>query len=190
MSKQDQINRGSAMNAIAAGQTLLGQAMVIGQGMQRLHEVSEAAYSIQGIPVYHTAKNIFNIEPKKPLPGYKKWGEFTHPYMMIGMPSVPGKIKLYTVLVNNEYYLLLTSTKLDPDYCGPSQATLDITCWTPKQKNDTREKAAERMFHAFLMYTLDLNTETDTFDNDESLEDAWEPSEKCLPLMSKLFTMK
>lgn len=46
------------------------------------------------------------------------------------------------------------------------------------------------MFHAFLMYTLDLNTETDTFDNDESLEDAWEPSEKCLPLMSKLFTMK
>lgn len=140
MSKQDQINRGSAMNAIAAGQTLLGQAMVIGQGMQRLHEVSEAAYSIQGIPVYHTAKNIFNIEPKKPLPGYKKWGEFTHPYMMIGMPSVPGKIKLYTVLVNNEYYLLLTSTKLDPDYCGPSQATLDITCWTPNKKTIPEKK--------------------------------------------------
>jgi hypothetical protein len=37
---------------------------------------------------------------------------------------------------------------------------------------------------------LQINTETETYNKEKSLESEKEPSEKCLPLKSKLFTMK
>lgn len=187
MKKKDTTQRGTAMNAIAANQTTLGLPLVIGEGPVRAIETSEPLYTIGGIPVYHISRNDFDIEPQKPIPEYTKWGEFTHPYLMIGMPSIPGLIKLYITTINDEYYILLSSVKLDPDYCGPSQALIDITCWTPKLKNDTKQKAAERMFHAFLMNMLGLKTETCTFDNEESFTYDWSPSKNCYPVMKKIF---
>ncbi|MCE2847495.1 MAG: hypothetical protein LW707_10805 [Sphingobacteriales bacterium] len=182
--KENGMNR----NAVAAGQAVLGLVVQFGVGLMPHKEQEEPAFVVDSIPVYHIGYNPYELE-RPSLKQRMKWGEFIHPYMMIGMPDVPGKVKLYVNAGDEKYYIMIACAQLDPSYSGPSYPFFAIACWTPKVAGDSRIKAGERMFHAMLMHMDDLSDEHEksTYADDmPHWESEWEPSARCLTVFRKV----
>ena len=187
MSNHETKLRGMNMNAIAAAQSILHLPLIFGQGIADPTGGDEAAYVINNIPVSHAGINLYTIETDVDKVRLSKWGEFTHPYLMVGMPSVSGKVRLMISLVNNTNYVLVMGVQLNEDQHGPSYPYWQPVCWTPRQKNDSKLNAGERMFHALLMHMFSLESESDTYDNEDDIEFEWMPSKNCLPVFEKIF---
>lgn len=177
------------MNVIAMGQSVLGLVMQFGKGMVPSKDQKKAAFLISGIPVYHIGYNPFKIEYDCIRKNLIKWGEFTHPFMMVGMPDVSGRVKVYVDSSVPDMYILVVRAQLDPAMQGPSYPAWNIACWTPRRPGDSRHKAATRMFHALVLHMDGLELETDTYayadDNPDWATD-WEPSKYCLEAFKKV----
>lgn len=187
-SKDEQRFRGMQMNRIALSQNVLGLALRVGKGFEGTDQGETPYRVIDGVPVFHINGNAFerdfeSVNSKT----MQKFGEFEHPYLMIGMPDSPGVIKVYVDFRFKDTYVLLVSAQLDEWSNGPSFPAWSIATWTPKVKGDNRMKAGARMFHAMLL-SMD-GVEADqwtTEDFDATWESEWSPSERCLEVMRKV----
>lgn len=190
MNKDEIKERGRTMNVIAAGQSLLGQVMQFGKGMVPHKSMEEPAFMVEGSPVYHIGYNPFELDYDCIRQNLIKWGEFTHPFMMSGMPDVPGKVKLYLDSSVDGHYLMLGRFQLDPGYSGPSYPYWNIVCWTPVKPGDSRQKAGTRMFHAMVMHMDSLADETTVYDGysleSPDWESEWAPSIRCREVFRKV----
>lgn len=175
----------SAMNHIALAQNILGQALRIGHGIEGGADL-EPAYIIDDTPVYHVRRNPMHPEPEFIRTKALKWGEFIHPFLMMGMPDTEGHVKVYVTKVGSDFYTLHLSAKLDPDMMGPSDPAIRLAAFTPYSPGDTREKAGGRLFKAVVL-SMDMveQDEIPTNYGDESpnWEREWAPSARCLEVM-------
>ena len=187
MSKLETKLRGMNMNAIASAQAIMHLPLIFGQGIAEPTSGNEAAYTINNIPVFHGGINPFTFEPNEENVSLSKWGEFTHPYLMVGMPSISGKVRLMITLLDKENYVLNMGVQLNEEQHGPSYPWWQPVCWMPRQKNDSKLKVGERMFHALLMHMFSLESESDTYNNDDDIKFEWMPSKNCLPVFEKIF---
>jgi hypothetical protein len=184
----DQRERGSAMNHIALAQNVLGQGLRIGHGIVGGEE-EEPAYIIDNVPVFHVRRNTPQHEPDFNRTKALKWGEFTHPFLMMGMPDAPGEIKVYVTKVDNDYYAMHLSAKLDTWMSGPSSPAIRLAAYTPHLPGDTREKAGFRLFKAVVlaMDMVSLEEIPTHYEMDSpDWEDEWSPSERCLEVMRRV----
>ncbi len=115
-----------------------------------------------------------------------KWGEFTHPFLMMGMPDSPGEIKVYVTKVNNDFYAMHLSAKLDSWMSGPSSPALRLAAYTPHLLGDTKEKVRYRLFKAVVLFMDLVDLEeipTNYLKDSPDWEDEWSPSERGLEVM-------
>jgi hypothetical protein len=176
-------NRGRVNNVIAAGQSMLGLSLQLGHGMVPMKSNEDPAFTLEGVPVFHIGYNPFELDYDCIRKNLIKWGQFVHPFMMIGMPDVEGMVKLYVDASLKDYYLLCGRFQLDPSSNGPSYPHWSVICWTPRLSGDSRYKAGKRMFHAMVMHIDDLKDEnafTDYSRNAPQWERDWLPSASCL----------
>ena len=170
--RADQRERSSAMNHIALAQNVLGQGLRIGHGIVGGEE-EEPAYIIDDVPVFHLRRNTPHQEPDFNRTKSLKWGEFTHPFLMMGMPGSPGEIKVYV-------------TKLDSWMSGPSSPAIRLAAFTPRFLGDTKVKAGYRLFKS-VMLTMDFvdpaEIPTNYVQDSPEWEDEWSPSERCLEVL-------
>ena len=181
----DRRERSSALNHIALAQNVLGQGLRIGHGIVGGEE-EEPAYIIDDAAVFHVRRNTPQHEPDFNRAKALKWGEFTHPYLMMGMPDAPGDIKVYVTKVDNDYYAMHLRAKLDTWMSGPSSPAIRMAAYTPHLPGDTREKAGFRLFKAVVlaMDMVSLDEIPTHYENDSpDWEDEWSPSERCLEVM-------
>lgn len=190
MNKQDEKKRNSAMTMIAQGQSIAGKVMVIGQGMMPGKTEVDPYRILDDVPVYYSGHNIFELEydfeNKIKL---TKWGQFYHPYMMIGMPDAGGKNKLYVDTSVNGWYILLVFSKLDESDIGPSNWVWSVVSWTPKQKGDSIVKAGYRMFWAIFLamdYVPGNEFYSDGYDEEGNWFNEWECSERCFQVIASI----
>jgi hypothetical protein len=126
----DRSERSSAMNYIALAQNVLGQGLRIGHGIVGGEE-EEPAYIIDDAPVFHVRRNTPKNEPEFDRTKAFKWGECTHPSLMMGMPDAPGMIKVYVSKVD-DFYLMHLSAKLDSWMSGPISPAIRLAAKCPK----------------------------------------------------------
>jgi hypothetical protein len=106
--------------------------------------------------------------------------------LMMGMPDSPGEIKVYVTKVDNDYYAMHLSAKLDTWMSGPSSPTIHLAAYTPHLPGDTREKAGFRLFKAAVlaMDMVDLEEVPTKYEMDSpNWEYEWSPSVRCLEVM-------
>jgi hypothetical protein len=180
----DRRERSSAMNHIALAQNILGQGLRIGHGIVGGEE-EEPAYIMDDAPVFHVRRNTPQSEPEFDRTKAFKWGEFTHPSLMMGMPDAPGMIKVYVSKVD-DYYAMHLSAKLDSWMSGPSSPAIRLAAYTPHLPGDTKEKAGYRLFKSVVL-TMDFvdpaEIPTNYVQDSPNWEDEWSPSERCLEVM-------
>jgi hypothetical protein len=181
----DQRERSSTMNHITLAQNVLGHGLYIGQGGLGVEE-EEPAYIINDVPVFHVRRNTPQHEPDFNRAKALKWGEFTHPFLMMGMPDSPGEIKVYITKIDKDYYAMHLSAKLDTWLSGPSSPAIRLAAYTPHLLGDTREKAGFRLFKAVVlsMDMVDLEVIPTNYEQDSpDWEGEWSPSERCLEVV-------
>ena len=180
----DRRERSSAMNHIALAQNVLGQGLRIGHGIVGGEE-EEPAYIIDDAPVFHVRRNTPQNEPEFDRTKAFKWGEFNHPFLMMGMPDAPGEIKVYVSKVD-DFYLMHLSAKLDSWMSGPSSPAIRLAAYTPHFPGDTKVKAGYRLFKSVVL-TMDFvdpsEIPTNYFQDSPDWEDEWSPSERCLEVL-------
>jgi hypothetical protein len=89
MKKEDARERARAINKIAQVQTLSGRLLVIGEGMVASNIVQSPYRIFDNCPVYHSCVNEFDLsELEFERRKVHKWGEFYHPCLMFGSPSI------------------------------------------------------------------------------------------------------
>ena len=182
----DQRERSSAMNHIALAQNVLGEGLRIGHGIVSGNE-EEPAYIIDDTPVFHVRYNTPQSVPDYKRSNALKWGEFIHPFLMMGMPDAPGEIKVYVTKVDNDFYAMHLSAKLDTWMNGPSAPAIRLAAYTPHLPGDTREKAGLRLFKAVVLAMDMVSLEeipTNYAMHSPDWEDQWAPSARCLEVMS------
>lgn len=180
----DRRERSSAMNHIALAQNVLGQGLRIGHGIVGGEE-EEPAYIIDDAPVFHVRRNTPQSEPEFDRTKAFKWGEFTHPFLMMGMPDAPGELKVYVSKVD-DFYLMHLSAKLDSLISGPSSPAIRLATCTPYLPSDTKVKVGYRLFKAvaLAMDMVDLEEiPTNYLKDSPNWEDEWSPSERCLEVL-------
>jgi hypothetical protein len=187
-SKDEQRFRGMQMNSLALNQNVLGLAMRIGHGFEGSDQGEVPYRTIDNAPVYHLRYNAFDREMESvDRKLMQKFGEFEHPFLMIGMPDSPGVIKVYVDFRFDDIYVLLVSAQLDEWSNGPSFPAWSVAAWTPKLKGDSKMKAGARMFHAMILAMDGVSTdEWTTEDFDATWESEWSPSERCAEVMRKV----
>jgi hypothetical protein len=181
----DKRERSSAMNHLALAQNVLGQGLRIGHGIVGGEE-EEPAYIIDDVPVFHVRRSTPQHEPGFNRAKALKWGEFTHPFLMMGMPDAPSEIKVYVTKVDNDYFALHLCAKLNPWMSGPNSPAIRLAAYTPHLPGDTREKVGFRLFKAVVlaMDMVDLEEVPTNYVKDSpDWEDDWSPSERCLEVM-------
>jgi len=190
MKKGELKKRVNALNYIAQSQALSGKMMKIGEGMVS-SKIGQTPFRIlDEWPVYHSSSNEFDLADME----FKRdkthiWGKFYHPFLMMGMPDVGGRNKLYVDTRINGWYILWVSTKLDEDDFGPSDWMTSIVAWTPKQKNDSITKAGYRLFWASslaLDYVEKDQLYNDDYDKDGVWKDLWSCSPSCFQVFASI----
>lgn len=184
-SKDEQRFRGMQMNRIALSQNVLGLALRVGKGFEGTDQGEEPYRVIENIPIFHINCNVFEREfdsiNRKTM---QKFGEFYHPYLMMGMPDSPGTIKVYVDFRYDDRYVLLVSAQLDQWCSGPSFPAWSIVTWTPKVKGDSKMRAGNRLFKGMILSMDGVKEDQWTTNNFESdWESDWSPSERCLEVM-------
>ena len=149
MNNNEHRKKVKAMTMIAQGQSIGGKMIVLGQGMQPTKQESSPYKIIENMPVYFSGHNILSFEaPQFNTSEIHKWGEFYNPCMMIGMPDIGGRNKIYVDTRIDGWYLLWVYSKLDEWAIGPTCWIPDIIAWTPRFPNDSILKAGFRLFFA------------------------------------------
>jgi hypothetical protein len=183
MGKLKSDNNAITLTKIAQGQSLAGKSLVIGQGLSRRETLNEPYRILDQVPVFYVGANEFDLPlPENPKGRLHKWGEYYHPYMLVGMPDVGGWNKIYVAGSVEGWYLMFVKTKLDEWAVGPSDWAIDMIAWTPKVKNDSLIKAGYRMFWASALALDNVPTDeyySDDYDEDGTWLDTWECSTKC-----------
>jgi len=187
--KQREINElALGLTRIAIGQSLAGKAAMLGNGMVPLNQEDKPARIINDAPVFYCGDNPipFTVPDFDPSRIYK-WGEFYHPYMLIGMPDTGGYNKTYVDTRVKDWYLFWTYTKLDDSDLGPAQWVPELLVWTPKRKGDTIIQAGYRMFMTIVleMFWADEAGEIDDdFNKDTQWPRRWKSSLRCKQVFS------
>lgn len=186
--KHEERVNGMRLNLMALQQNVLGLTLRFGSGMEG-RDAGDVPYRmIEGQPVYHIQHNNFplefnHVDAKK----HVKFGSFEHPYLMMGMPDCPGKIKVYVDFRYPDWYVLLLNAQLDIWCNGPSYPAWAMAAWTPKVQGDSKMKAGARLFHA-LVLGMDNVPENEWTTNDHALqwERDWSPTERCATIMHQV----
>lgn len=188
MKKQNEEKlRGLGMNRIAQGQAILGQMMKLGHGMQAREESSTPYVVIDGKPVYHISYNPFNLIAPEAFDSWTfkwhKYGEFEHPYMMMGMPDIAGSNTVHIDTSVAGWYILSVRSQLDTWMSGPSYPARSLWTWTPKCPGDNLYLAGDRLFWAGVL-AMDGRTNDELFtrfyDESEDIDlNNWSPSSRC-----------
>jgi hypothetical protein len=188
ISKEEQRFSGMQMNGIALNQNVLCLNMRIGHGFEGKDKGDLPFRVIDNVPVFHIRCNEFDREIESmDSRTMAKFGEFKHPALMVGMPSVSGIIKVYVDFRFDDIYVLLVSGKLNELDMGPSYPAWEVATWTPKMKGDTKMKAGARMFHALILAMDYVGAEEWTVSYyGEDWENEWLPSERCAEVMRKV----
>ncbi len=190
MNKTDQKKRTRAITLIAQGQTIGGSVLVIGQGMKPLKTEQTPYRILNGVPIFYIGNNAFELEePEFPSGKLYKWGEYYHPYLLVGMPSVGGWNKVYVDTRYKGWYVLVVSTKLDEWAIGPSDWEASIIAWTPKTKYDSINEAGYRMFWAaaLALDCVQINEYfSDDFDENGKWSETWNCSTKCKQVFASI----
>ena len=190
MNKEKNKKTNKALTLIAQGQAIGGKVLVFGEGMKSLKAEQSPYRVLDGVPVFYSGNNAFEFE--EPLfftQETHKWGEYYHPYLMNGMPSVGGWNKVYVDTRIEGWYLLWVVSKLDEWAVGPSDWEASILAWTPKIKNDSINKAGYRMFWASGLALDDVPLDeycNDDYDEDGKWLDEWNCSIKCKQVFASI----
>lgn len=174
------------MVRIARGQAFEGKFLQIGNGMVSVKTDQLPFRELDGGKVYQRSLRLLGIEVPE-FDGRKvhKWGEFYHPYLLIGMPDLGGQNKVYVDTRVKGLYILWVSTKLDEWLVGPSGWEPELMLWTPKIKNDSVIRAGYRLFRAFLLNMEDVpDGEFYCPDFDENWPQEWTCSDRCFQVMA------
>ena len=93
MNKKELKKRNNSITAIAQGQSLGGNLLLMGDGMVA-SRITQAPFRVlDGCQVYHSGYNTYDL-PVLTFQRTKtyKWGEFYHPELMIGSPPIPTQV--------------------------------------------------------------------------------------------------
>jgi hypothetical protein len=191
MDKTEQKNQTNFMNRIAQAQSIEGKILKIGKGMQPTKTEENAYRILNGSPVYFSGVNSYNLPQLKfEIKRVKKWGHFYNPFQMMGSPMVGSDNKVYVDTRIKGWYVLWVLSKLEEWALGPMDWHASIVAWSPKSKNDSKEKAGYRMFWATAMHME--NVKTDEFYNNDYFDDGgewikeWECSSRCFNVFSSI----
>ncbi len=189
-------HRASGITQIAQAQAICCKTLKVGHGFEPFAS-REAPYRIiDNVPVYHCGYNLWNLsynyETDRKL---TKWGNFYHPYMMMGMPDTGGSNRLYVDNSQKGWYILILISKLDEWSNGKSYPVWSVLSWTPKQKNDSILKAGYRMFYASMlaMEIGDIKNSDDyssLFDEDGDWVESWDCSTCCFHVFASIRNTK
>lgn len=187
------------MNHVALMQSIQGRCLIINTGNSNSEEAPKkpnrfAVYrNIDLVDVYHISNCDFFLEPppqeRLHIRNYT-YGEFYHPFLMIGMPSVGGSVKLEIDTRYPGWYIMWAGVKMDSWAVGPSERAWDAVCWTPKVSGDNIKKAGNRLCRALIM-KMDGAEEgqltTKNFLNEE-WESEWNAHEHIMEIMRNVRT--
>jgi hypothetical protein len=188
MKKNEAKIRAMQMSYIAQAQSIARKILVMGQGPQPSHELNRAFRQINGVPVFHCGFNMPDFEIDSDARNKRRpWGNFHHPYMMIGMPEVGGDNKVYVDSSVPGKYLLWIYSKLDEWGNGPGYWAEGLIAWTPRIKGDTLIGAGYRLFWAAVM-AMDGVVEEGFYSHDADEEgnwvDSWTCSDRCFQVLA------
>lgn len=185
------------MNHLALIQSIQGRCMVINTGESHSENkphnpVRFAAFrNIDRVDVYHICNCDFFLEPppqeRLHIRNYA-YGDFYHPFLMIGMPSVGGNVKLQIDTRYPGWYIMWAGVKMDKWAIGPSEPAWDAVCWTPKISGDSIKKAGNRLCRALIMQMDGVNEGemTTTLYENEEWESDWYGHEHILEIMREV----
>ena len=185
-------HRASGMTQIAVAQSICCKTFRVGTGFEPRDEREEPFRIIDNAPVYHCGFNLWNLsynyETDRKL---HKWGNFYHPYMMVGMPDTGGSNRLYVDNSQKGWYILIMLSKLDEWSNGPSYPVWSVLSWTPKQKNDSILKAGYRMFYASMLAMeigdiKDMDDYGSLFDEEGDWAASWDCSSRCFHVFASI----
>lgn len=177
-----------AVTRIAQGQTFERKVLEIGKGMTSIKTDHLPFREVDGGRVYHVSLRQLGLTvPEFDSRKLHKWGEFYHPYLMIGMPDLGGQNKVYIDTRIEGMYLLWVSTKLDEWLVGPSSWQPDQFLWTPKMKNDSVVRAGYRLFRTFILNMEDVaDGQFYCPEFDENWPQEWPCSERCFQVLASI----
>lgn len=150
MKNDNHIGKGAIQ--LLTAQALEGKQVVVGEGLKKVRHHEEPFRVIGGIPVYHNSTNVFeaDADPNN-RKRWRRWGYCYNPDLLIGMPSVGAMLKLYTDTQFDDWYLLWALVKIDEWAFGPDDWNPWLLAWTPRIRQDSRNKAGYRLFTAYIM---------------------------------------
>jgi hypothetical protein len=186
--KHEERANGMRLNQMALQQNVLGLTLRFGRGPEG-QDAGDVPYrTVDGHPVYHIQNNEFPLEFNQVDPKtYVKFGHFEHPYLMMGMPDCPGKIKVYVDFRFPDWYVLLLNAQLDVWCSGPSYPAWALAAWTPKVPGDSKMKAGARLFHALVLGMDNVpENEWTTADFSPHWERDWAPTERCAAILHQV----
>ncbi len=144
LSKKELREKNSFITQIGQVQTM-GPVNVNGSGGTRLEDLPPPYRILDGAPVYVSTENEFTLgTPDFPERRMHKWGQYSHPYMLL--PDTPGENKVYVDTRFKDWYVMIVASKVNEYDIGPSDWSYGIVAWTPKLPNDNWIKAGYRMF--------------------------------------------
>lgn len=187
--KRKNTNPGAeAMTRIAQGQAFEGKVLKIGEGMTSIKTDQLPCRELDGGKVYQVSLRLLGVEvPEFDTRKLHKWGEFYHPYLLIGMPDLGGDNKVYIDTRVEGLYLLWVSTRLDQGLVGPASWIPDLFLWTPKIKNDSVIRAGYRLFRAFLLNMEEVpHGQNDCPDFPDDWPQDWTCSDRCFQVMAAI----
>ena len=188
--------RASGMTQVAQAQSICCKIVRVGSGLEPMDERETPFRIVDDAPVYHCGYNLWNLrynyETDRKL---HKWGNFYHPFMMVGMPDTGGSNRLYVDNSQKDWYILILLSKLDEWSNGPSYPVWSVLSWTPKKKNDSIVKAGYRMFYASMiaMEIGDVKNSDDSsslFDEEGDWVESWDCSSLCFHVFASIRATK
>jgi hypothetical protein len=179
------------MNHIASKQSIQGLPVTLLGEATPQEPVFQPYRNIDLVDVYHVSNCTFFPEirdPKRQNSRMYSVGEFYHPFLMIGMPSVGGTVKLHVDTRFDGYYVLWSGTKMESWAFGSAPRYWDVVTWTPKVPGDSISKAAKRLAKALFMEMDSVKAgewKSDLY-HDEEWESEWYGTEYLIDILREI----